>query len=131
MNRQIKFRVWNSYRKSFVERSDYPGNNVDSAIRFDGKIIAINGSEFWFPHQDNFVVQQFTGLLDKNGREIYGGDILKYGNLPYEVMWSEYQWIATCPNYNHCHWPKFEYFAREAKCSEIIGNIFEHPDLLK
>ena len=113
MNRELKFRIWYYDQKKFdfnVELKDF--------------------SKYSFPLYW-CKVQQYTGLKDKNGKEIYEGDILKYSDLYYEVIWADYQWIATCPYYHRYHWPKFEYFGREARSSIVSGNIFENPELLK
>lgn len=73
----------------------------------------------------SFVSQQFTGLLDKNGKEIYEGDILQLyrPKQKLEVVWNEGCFILNDSS------GLFLY--QEHKTSEIIGNIFENPELLK
>jgi hypothetical protein len=113
-NRELKFRVYIPDHEKF---SYFRLGEFDYSDRY--------------LYQHQYPVQQYTGLKDSKGVEIYEGDILKYGDLYYEVMWVDYQWIATCPYYNHCHWPKFESFGREARASIVSGNIMQNPELIK
>jgi len=112
MSREIKFRIWNG--KEFLG----PATPKDLIQGFPGP------ESYGFT--DDLVFQQFTGLTDKNGREIYEGDICKglvdcgpggFIEHLFPILYDPikgYQW--------ECFFlPKLE----------IIGNIFENPYLNK
>jgi hypothetical protein len=76
---------------------------------------------------------QFTGLYDKHGKEIYEGDILRYTSdasvegdvYPGKVVYEAPEFICTMNLYDalNCDWI--------IKKIEVIGNIYENPELLK
>lgn len=68
--------------------------------------------------------QQFTGLLDKNKKEIYEGDIVKWSEKIYMIEWHK-KIAAFVMQHNNLERPDVEYK------SEVIGNIYETPNLLK
>lgn len=130
--RELKFRIWDNHTKRYVTFVYETNKDCYLFIAPSGYVTAFNcyGEEIDF-EDGRFVVQQYTGLKDKNGKDIYEGDIVKLSLLHYEIMNVYGQFIATCPNYCHYNWPKFENFVREARCSEVVGNIFDNPELLK
>lgn len=94
-------------------------------------------------------VGQFTGLLDKNGKEIYEGDILRGDEYPYncdgvdnyfvEIVWADnvcgfYRIIhknsnSTVRGISHGNWNELD--EEDIKSFEVIGNIHDNPELLK
>jgi len=85
----------------------------------------------WLEDGQPIELMQFTGLLDKNGKEIYEGDIVsfKYQDLTdiYKIFWQENECAFVCEKddpYNFlspCIWGQ----------TEIIGNVWENPQLIK
>lgn len=85
-------------------------------------------------------VGQSTGLSDHNGRDIYEGDIITVkGDYPRVVLWDKMSWALMPTGYYHDEdfWvmnlqhPGLDWWEEFADEFEIIGNIYENPDMLK
>jgi len=120
--REIKFRAWDGILKYMVDASKYH-------ITLDGLASFNNDGEF-YDQTDKLELMQYTGLKDKNGKEIYSGDLIKSGKtgLDYKVVWNDenaaWESLCTNPERDYCLMPY-------SWCDgEIIGNIYENPELL-
>ena len=112
--RKIKFRAWIKEDKEMVEV--YNINFVESTI---------NDNLFGF---DDVILMQYTGLKDKNGKEIYEGDIVK-NVINGSILRVEFgTWGITFINgEGQSVFPK-----NNGKLElEVIGNIYENPELLE
>lgn len=120
--REIKFRAWNKDTKKinlFVEMCSYT----------DGSLSVSAGVKNLSPigNTEDFILMQFTGLQDKNGKDIYESDIVLHKNCKYEIVFWEGAFIRcgalihdnALTNYACC------------RTFEVIGNVHENPDLLK
>ena len=124
MNREIKFRAWDKHLQCFILDLEFLSQghwNMDGEPVFIAECEAgdYHGCEDAF--EDNFILQQYTGLKDKNDKEIYEGDIIKLHNghtIKVEFYIEENE--LDCSGY------MFSSFG-----CEVIGNIFENPELLK
>lgn len=136
--RELKFRAWEIEDKKY-----YPVIK----LRFDSQVGKPDSAELWLSRYANEIadipeqieLEQYTGLKDKNGKEIYDGDIIQEtlgfdvdsidGTFRYKVIWNE---DMLC-------W-SLEYIGNESihddlyECNstvEVIGNIHENPELLE
>lgn len=136
MNREIKFRAWDSVKNEMFIVANLALWLFNKPSRYsDGSGIPVG----------EFKLMQYTGLKDKNGKEIFEGDIISYGewehnslndtpehNFVYEVKWTMLRWCLHNENYFVPMWQNMPLNndGCVARTMEIIGNIFENPELL-
>jgi len=121
MNRPIKFRVYNTKQNKWVHGPDNEVNLFGETILLGGFMQNVPTSEL-----NDCVALQYTGLNDKNGKEIYEGDIihLKFSELNANlvVKWDKYMGLK----YYNGGWTSLVHVDTHG---EVIGNIFENPEL--
>jgi|688.fasta_scaffold394980_4 uncharacterized phage protein (TIGR01671 family) len=139
MNRELKFRIWckgtstnaNFNKPRWIQPTDFI---LLKYYRCFQDVI----------ESDDFVVQQYTGLKDKNGKEIYEGDIVTYqqpyrsSRLTHPATTDSYRTIKAPVIYNQDDFThEIDGYAlgtsmiKTRKDIEVIGNIFENPELIK
>lgn len=138
-NRELKFRVWNIEDKRWDNPAILEVFTSEGVLEPFQYIKSGKLNPLYIPIE-NYVIQQYTGNKDKNGKEIYEGDVIKekhYGdwgdtdNYDYigVVYWSSLGCgFRTLPKPDiSCNGNIFT----ENNTIEVIGNIFENPELLK
>jgi hypothetical protein len=141
--REIKFRAWDKEQNKMLDKfvlaptspswGGFPIEEPDDQllselIKYDmrhgdplgGQYTLIDWSNYY--GLSNYILMQYTGLKDKNGKEIYEGDIVdvtKCDGIPhklFEIKWDKGGFYPLTLYYLEC---------------QVIGNIYENPELLK
>lgn len=143
--REIKFRAWDTKHTVMIEgptvydNADHLGISLHDAGAYysddqlEGDDNHIYGGDDWIFIMNDFELMQFTGLTDKNGKDIYEGDILAGFTEaigPMKVVFEDGSFCA-CSRFGK--WgllykltePRFQ----EMKPVEVIGNIYENKNL--
>lgn len=124
MNREIKFRAWLEGKHDNMIISK-PTMEYNVIVGEKGGYLSIEGG--WDIHGEycTIPIMQYTGLKDKNGKEIYEGDICQRFHLKGQVVYdSERAIFIIMDGFN-------EPLYSEIYGVEVIGNIYENPELLQ
>ena len=131
--REIKFRIWVKDRKEIFEvvLINYVSKNVTYILERIGHSLNIRDSKFNDVEFNDVEFMQYTGLKDKNEKEIYEGDILfeSFGERYYKVIFENASFRAEAEGDFDEY--SFDLIDIVAQGCEIVGNIYENPELIK
>lgn len=126
----------------------FRGKRTDNGEWVEGYFLKIDGISYILPlgldlkdivEVDSETVCQYTGLTDKNGRKIFDGNICKDGDCVVRILWNDkHQWgveISKADNVlsKGLIFPLWQYDNCKEngyRTLEVIGNIFDNPDLI-
>lgn len=125
--REMKFRAWDKRNnKLILDGYINKKTNYKLGIDCSGSVIGFLDDTLQEASIDQlenkYIFMQFTGLCDKNGKEIYEGDIIQTPSGRKQVVPDDVLEFA---------WWIMEYFDDAAEWLEVIGNIYENPELIK
>lgn len=152
MNREIKFRAWDEYKNEMF----IPKKLVwwETGLRCNARMGLVKGNEIpvdekgSLSNANNIVLMQYTGLKDKNGKEIYEGDVMQTTIDEYDdIIVEEDEWGEHEEPYHHkkevhrniVEWEplygRFSHLPSQLDTLsrihwEVVGNIYENPELL-
>jgi hypothetical protein len=113
--REIKFRAWDKEQKGMTLPFTLKQAFAMKDIRFDIEVC--------------YDVMQYTGLKDKNGKESYIGDICKDNEG--EIFYIEQDPVLIYAKYSDIDMLTFGWEIWDSNQFEVIGNIYENPELLE
>lgn len=135
MKREIKFRAWDKESSQMIYATD--GNLSDFFFDFTSErnlrlfTRPSEDHEGEYPEERDQEMMQYTCLKDKNGKEIYEGDIMEWVTQRSVVEWDDYGCFSIAFQASAGSEVLTEILGNYAKYSLVIGNIYENPELLE
>ena len=126
--REIKFRVWIGNTKEMLDVWEIDFNINQVIVGDDNEEI---WSYYYSGHKQDCDLMQFTGRIDKNGKEVFESDFLQDQHGVGEVVWLDSRggWAVSTENEGYFY--PHSYGEYQLKNTEVIGNKYENPELLK
>jgi len=134
--KEIKFRVWDKKRKRMLTNGICVGFGINGQYVLDADDRNWEGDITWIYEKnitnnlspDDFVIMQYTGLKDRDGCEIYEGDLVELITLEgvYEIVYNEYYARFVCRNIKDDGGGSLF----EGVVKRVIGNIYETKDAI-
>lgn len=141
-----RYRAWHKTWEELgkVKRIRFDDEGDVTTVLFEGKILGVD------THADEIVLMQSTGLVDKNGKEIFEGDILEIQGIKMIVKFGSYKYLETSKNNSHILGVLHDGLGFYVECinvaypdnispfepetlknSQIRGNVHENPEFLE
>lgn len=129
----LRFKIWDLLTKEWTKENSFQLLKTEGQNNYYFRNYLLNNDDF--TSGERYIVVQWIGLSDKNGNPIFEGDILRITNWPYLDHSTERDFskpfyklekvVYDAPEFNLNRWLRFE------SCDyEIVGNIFQNPNLL-
>lgn len=138
--RKFKFRAWQKYHHDMLEvlSIEFRNNLINSiVVKYPTRTIpniinySTTSEDFYLYECEEPVLElmQYIGLKDRNGKDVYEGDILEIGGTYYAIEYSEVNGMYTLVDVHGVNYGAVCEFAISRM--EIVGNLYENPELLK
>lgn len=131
MNREIRFRAWDNENKYMVISKQ----GVFTALRNSMNIVRqadgyYNDGDLLKPNKEKYILMQYTGLHDKNGKEIYEGDIVGDNKIKWIVKWNKHRMGFSLYPTTEQLYDEMPINVENKLGFKILGNIYDNPELI-
>lgn len=129
MKQEIKFRAWDKAQECYLYDVQNAYDTLSGCVKYENGEDAGYDEECFagFLDNDQYVVEQFTGLTDANGKKIYEGDIVEVTSQYWGMLGNRYE--VKFKQGSFC--VKYVLLSVISSSISVIGNVHENPELLE